>query len=142
MGTGRTFAHLIGFHCHKGGYDASFWLEGKLNVWTNDPARSLYPGDFASVPPDIASIRPIPRPCLIEYLVQRAGSGDESRERSTNIKSIHNHTGFIGLIILGGWDGCFRFISESYFEPPLPTADHRSPVQSFDSSACDSHQEI
>jgi len=51
VGTGGTFDKPIGFHYHKEAHDVFLCLKGKLNVWANDKARSLGPGDFASVPP-------------------------------------------------------------------------------------------
>jgi quercetin dioxygenase-like cupin family protein len=51
VGTGGTFDQPIGFHYHKEAHDVFLCLKGKINVWANDKARSLGPGDFASVPP-------------------------------------------------------------------------------------------
>jgi quercetin dioxygenase-like cupin family protein len=51
VGTGGTFDKPIGFHFHREAHDVFLCLQGKLNVWANDKARSLSPGDFASVPP-------------------------------------------------------------------------------------------
>jgi quercetin dioxygenase-like cupin family protein len=51
VGTGGTFDKPIGFHFHKEAHDVFLCLKGKINVWSNDEARSLTPGDFASVPP-------------------------------------------------------------------------------------------
>lgn len=51
VGTGGTFDKPIGFHYHKEAHDVFLCLKGKINVWANDKARSLGPGDFASVPP-------------------------------------------------------------------------------------------
>jgi quercetin dioxygenase-like cupin family protein len=51
VGTGGTFDKPIGFHYHKEAHDVFLCLKGKINVWANDTARSLGPGDFASVPP-------------------------------------------------------------------------------------------
>lgn len=41
----------IGFHYHKEAHDVFLCLKGSLNVWADDAARTLLPGDFASVPP-------------------------------------------------------------------------------------------
>jgi quercetin dioxygenase-like cupin family protein len=51
VGTGGTFDKPIGFHYHKEAHDVFLCLKGTINVWANDKARSLGPGDFASVPP-------------------------------------------------------------------------------------------
>lgn len=51
VGTGGTNDQPIGFHYHKESHDVFLCLKGTLNVWANDKARVLGPGDFASVPP-------------------------------------------------------------------------------------------
>lgn len=51
VGTGGTLDKPIGFHYHREAHDVFLCLKGTLNVWANDSARSLGPGDFASVPP-------------------------------------------------------------------------------------------
>lgn len=51
VGTGGTNDKPIGFHYHKEAHDVFLCLKGTSNVWANDEARSLGPGDFASVPP-------------------------------------------------------------------------------------------
>lgn len=51
VGTGGTKDNPIGFHYHKEAHDVFLCLKGTLNVWANDEARSMGPGDFASVPP-------------------------------------------------------------------------------------------
>lgn len=51
VGTGGTFDNPIGFHYHREAHDVFLCLKGTLIVWANDSARSLGPGDFASVPP-------------------------------------------------------------------------------------------
>jgi quercetin dioxygenase-like cupin family protein len=50
VGTGGTYDKPIGFHFHRETHDVFLCLKGTLNVWANDVARSLGPGDFASVP--------------------------------------------------------------------------------------------
>jgi quercetin dioxygenase-like cupin family protein len=57
VGTGGTFDKPIGFHFHKEAHDVFLCIKGKINVWANDQARSLSPGDFASVPPVCIHLR-------------------------------------------------------------------------------------
>lgn len=101
VGTGGTFDKPIGFHYHKEAHDVFLCLKGKINVWANDTARSLGPGDFASVPPGT----------IHQY----------------QIDSLHSE--FIGLIIPGGWEEFFRFIGEPYVGPLFPTNDRRNPFE-------------
>ncbi|CZR58096.1 related to dioxygenase [Phialocephala subalpina] len=101
VGTGGTFDKPIGFHYHKEAHDVFLCLKGKINVWANDKARSLGPGDFASVPPGT----------IHQYQIDSA------------------HTEFIGLIIPGGWEEFFRFIGEPYVGPLFPTNDRRNPFE-------------
>jgi mannose-6-phosphate isomerase-like protein (cupin superfamily) len=51
VGTGGTQDDPIGFHFHREAHDVFLCLKGSISVWANDKARSLGPGDFASVPP-------------------------------------------------------------------------------------------
>ncbi|RDW68334.1 hypothetical protein BP5796_08991 [Coleophoma crateriformis] len=101
VGTGGTFDKPIGFHFHKEAHDVFLCLKGRINVWANDKARSLYPGDFASVPPGT----------IHQYQIDAA------------------HAEFIGLIIPGGWEEFFRFIGEPYSGPLFPTNDKRNPFE-------------
>ncbi|KAF4636306.1 hypothetical protein G7Y89_g1790 [Cudoniella acicularis] len=101
VGTGGTYDKPIGFHYHKEAHDVFLCIQGKLNVWANDKARSLLPGDFASVPPGT----------IHQYQVDS------------------HHTEFIGLIIPGGWEEFFRFIGEPYAGPLFPTNDKRNPFE-------------
>lgn len=41
----------IGFHYHNEAHDTFLCLKGSVNVWAGDQARTMYPGDFANVPP-------------------------------------------------------------------------------------------
>jgi hypothetical protein len=62
IGTGGTFDKPIGFHYHNKAHDVFLCVKGKINVWAEDKARSLGPGDFASVPPvSIPSSPPLSR---------------------------------------------------------------------------------
>ncbi|KAK6612312.1 cupin domain-containing protein [Botrytis cinerea] len=101
VGTGGTKDNPIGFHYHKEAHDVFLCLKGTLNVWANDEARSMGPGDFASVPPGT----------IHQYQVASS------------------HTEFLGLIIPGGWEEFFRFIGEPYSGPLFPTNDNRNPFE-------------
>ncbi|OBT56974.1 hypothetical protein VE04_02566 [Pseudogymnoascus sp. 24MN13] len=101
VGTGGTFDNPIGFHYHREAHDVFLCLKGTLNVWANDSARSLGPGDFASVPPNTVH----------QYQIASA------------------HTEFVGLIIPGGWEEFFRFVGEPFSGPLFPTHDSRSPFE-------------
>lgn len=101
VGTGGTVDKPIGFHYHREAHDVFLCLKGVLNVWANDSARSLGPGDFASVPPGT----------IHQYQIASS------------------HTEFVGLIIPGGWEEFFRFIGEPYSGSLFPTNDHRNPFQ-------------
>jgi len=76
-----------------------------MNVWADDTARTLLPGDFASVPPNVV------------HQYQILGS----------------HTEFAGLIVPGGWEEFFRFIGEPFAASPMgplfPTRDNRNPME-------------
>ncbi|KAH8600725.1 RmlC-like cupin domain-containing protein [Bisporella sp. PMI_857] len=101
VGTGGTFDKPIGFHYHKEAHDVFLCLKGRLNIWADDSARILEPGDFASVPPGT----------IHQYQIASA------------------HTEFIGLIIPGGWEEFFRFIGEPFSGPLFPTHDRRNPFE-------------
>ena len=51
VGTGGTAAAPIGFHFHRETHDVFLCLKGNVNVWAGEKARTMGPGDFASVPP-------------------------------------------------------------------------------------------
>lgn len=51
VSTGGQKDKPIGFHYHREAHDVFLCLKGELNIWANDKARTLGPGDFASVPP-------------------------------------------------------------------------------------------
>ena len=51
VGTGGTSDKPIGFHYHREAHDVFLCVKGRMNIWANDSARTLFPGDFASVPP-------------------------------------------------------------------------------------------
>lgn len=101
VGTGGTFDKPIGFHYHREAHDVFLCLQGTLNVWANDKARSLSPGDFASVPPGT----------IHQYQIDSS------------------HTEFLGLIIPGGWEEFFRFVGEPYSGPLFTTNDQRNPLE-------------
>ncbi|THV44099.1 hypothetical protein BGAL_0734g00030 [Botrytis galanthina] len=101
VGTGGTKHKPIGFHYHKEAHDVFLCLKGTLNIWANDEARSMGPGDFASVPPGT----------IHQYQIASS------------------HTEFLGLIIPGGWEEFFRFIGEPYSGPLFPTNDNRNPFE-------------
>ncbi|KAM3078581.1 hypothetical protein ACMFMG_006451 [Clarireedia jacksonii] len=101
VGTGGTQDDPIGFHFHREAHDVFLCLKGSINVWANDKARSLGPGDFASVPPGT----------IHQYQVTGA------------------HSEFLGLILPGTWIEFFRFIGEPYLGPLFPTTDRRNPLE-------------
>ncbi|KAL4981256.1 hypothetical protein BDW68DRAFT_193064 [Aspergillus falconensis] len=74
---------------------------GHINVWANNQARTIGPGDFASVPPGV--------------IHQYQTLGDRSE--------------FIGLIIPGGWEDFFRLLGEPYAGAMWPATDDRNPVE-------------
>lgn len=51
VSTGGSAGEPIGFHYHREAHDVFLCLKGNINVWANNTARTLGPGDFASVPP-------------------------------------------------------------------------------------------
>lgn len=105
VSTGGQQDNPIGFHYHREAHDVFLCLKGSMNVWANDAARTLLPGDFASVPPNVV------------HQYQILGS----------------HTEFAGLIVPGGWEEFFRFIGEPFATSPMgplfPTRDHRNPME-------------
>jgi quercetin dioxygenase-like cupin family protein len=103
--TGGQQDNPIGFHYHRDAHDVFLCLKGSMNVWADDAARTLLPGDFASVPPNVV------------HQYQILGS----------------HTEFAGLIVPGGWEEFFRFIGEPFAASPMgplfPTRDNRNPME-------------
>lgn len=53
VGSGGTAGAPIGFHFHREAHDVFLCLKGQVNVWAGEKARTMGPGDFASVPPVI-----------------------------------------------------------------------------------------
>jgi quercetin dioxygenase-like cupin family protein len=51
VSTGGSGGDPIGFHYHREAHDVFLCLKGHVNIWANDQARTMGPGDFASVPP-------------------------------------------------------------------------------------------
>lgn len=51
VGTGGSQGDPIGFHYHREAHDVFLCIKGSCNVWADDKARTMGPGDFASVPP-------------------------------------------------------------------------------------------
>jgi quercetin dioxygenase-like cupin family protein len=117
VGTGGTFDGPIGFHFHKEAHDVFLCLQGKINVWADDKARSLYPGDFASVPPV----------CIVPRGSQIISDIKKGTIHQYQIDSEHSE--FIGLIVPGGWEEFFRFVGEPYAGPLFPTTDKRNPFE-------------
>lgn len=117
VGTGGTFDAPIPFHYHNEAHDVFLCLKGKINVWAEDSARSLGPGDFASVPP-------VCPPPLLPFNLLMPTQGTIHRYQVDS-----EHTEFIGLIIPGGWEEFFRFIGEPYSGPLFPTNDKRNPFE-------------
>lgn len=101
VGSGGTFDKPIGFHYHREAHDVFLCLKGIVNIWANDTARTMGPGDFASVPPGT----------IHQYQIAS------------------DHTEFVGLIVPGGWEEFFRFIGEPYEGALFPTDDKRNPFQ-------------
>ncbi|OJD29142.1 cupin domain-containing protein [Diplodia corticola] len=86
VSTGGSAGAPIGFHYHREAHDVFLCLKGNVNVWANDTARTMGPGDFASVPPGT----------IHQYQI------------------LGDHTEFIGLIVPGGWEEFFRIIGDPY----------------------------
>ncbi|KAL5048552.1 RmlC-like cupin domain-containing protein [Aspergillus fruticulosus] len=86
---------------HREAHDVFLCLKGHINVWANNQARTIGPGDFASVPPGV--------------IHQYQTLGDRSE--------------FIGLIVPGGWEDFFRLLGEPYAGAMWPATDDRNPVE-------------
>ena len=104
--TMQTGDDPIGFHYHKEAHDVFLCIKGNINLWADDQARTLGPGDYASVPPGV----------IHQYQV------------------LGEHSEWLGLIIPGGWEEFFRFISEPFSQHQLPlflTKDKRNPMEAL-----------
>ncbi|KAL3463681.1 RmlC-like cupin domain-containing protein [Aspergillus heterothallicus] len=101
VSTGGSGGDPIGFHYHREAHDVFLCLKGNVNVWANDQAHTMRPGDFASVPPGVVH----------QYQIL----GDRSE--------------FIGLIVPGGWEDFFRFLGEPYAGAMWPMNDERNPLE-------------
>lgn len=99
VGSGGAQSAPIGFHYHNDAHDVFLCIKGQVNVWAGDQARTMNPGDFASVPPKV----------IHQYQI------------------LGTHTEFLGLIVPGGWEEFFRFIGEPYAGPMYPLSDDRNP---------------
>ncbi|KAB2571793.1 Cupin RmlC-type [Lasiodiplodia theobromae] len=100
VSTGGSAGEPIGFHYHREAHDVFLCLKGNINVWANNTARTLGPGDFASVPPGV----------IHQYQI------------------LGDHSEFVGLIIPGGWEEFFRIVGEPYDGAALfPVGDARDP---------------
>lgn len=99
VGTGGSAGDPIGYHFHREAHDVFLCLKGNVNVWANKTARTMSPGDFASVPPGVVH----------QYQI------------------LGDHSEFVGLIIPGGWEEFFRIIGEPYDGPFFPVNDTRDP---------------
>ncbi len=101
VGSGGAYSPPIGFHYHNDAHDVFLCIKGQVNVWAGDQARTMNPGDFASVPPKV----------IHQYQI------------------LGTHTEFLGLIVPGGWEEFFRFIGEPYAGPLFPLSDDRNPFE-------------
>ncbi|KAJ9271364.1 hypothetical protein DTO212C5_2714 [Paecilomyces variotii] len=101
VGTGGSAGEPIGFHFHREAHDIFLCLQGRMNVWAVDRARTMEPGDFASVPPTNVH----------------------------QFQILDNNTEFVGLIVPGGWEEFFRFIGDPYTGPMWPEEDDRNPLE-------------
>lgn len=97
LGQGGIGNDPIGFHYHRDAHDIFLVVKGKINVWAGDQCRTLEPGDYASVPPNIVH----------QYQV------------------LGDYTEFLSLIVPGGWEDFFRVIGESYSGPLFRVEDDR-----------------
>ncbi|KAK5138470.1 hypothetical protein LTR08_000056 [Meristemomyces frigidus] len=97
VGSGGSQSDPIGFHYHKETHDIFLCTQGNINIWAGEKCRTMSPGDFASVPPNV----------IHQYQVLGAQSG------------------MVGLIAPGGWEEFFRFIGEPYSGPMWPMDDNR-----------------
>ncbi|KAL4801520.1 RmlC-like cupin domain-containing protein [Aspergillus unguis] len=101
VSTGGSQSDPIGFHYHREAHDVFLCLQGQVNIWADDRAQTMGPGDFASVPPGTVH----------QYQI------------------LGDHTEFIGLIVPGGWEEFFRFIGEPYAGATWPMTDERNPLE-------------
>lgn len=101
VGSGGTHSAPIGFHFHRETHDVFLCLKGAVNVWAGDQARTMTPGDFASVPPNT----------IHQYQI------------------IGQYSEFLGLIVPGGWEEFFRVIGDPYEGPLFPLVDERNPFE-------------
>lgn len=101
VGSGGTHSAPIGFHFHRETHDVFLCLKGAVNVWAGDQARTMTPGDFASVPPNVVH----------QYQI------------------IGTYSEFLGLIVPGGWEEFFRVIGDPYDGPLFPLVDERNPFE-------------
>ncbi|GAB7346324.1 hypothetical protein MBLNU457_5041t1 [Dothideomycetes sp. NU457] len=101
VGSGGSQGDPIGFHFHREAHDVFLCLKGSVNVWAGKKCRTMTPGDFASVPPDVVH----------QYQI------------------VGDHAEFVGLIVPGGWEEFFRFIGEPYSGPMWPMEDDRNPFE-------------
>ncbi|KAE8370138.1 RmlC-like cupin domain-containing protein [Aspergillus caelatus] len=101
VSTGGSKSDPIGFHYHREAHDVFLCLKGHINIWADDQARTMGPGDFASVPPGITH----------QYQI------------------VGDHSEFIGIIVPGGWEEFFRFLGEPYAGAMWPMTDDRNPME-------------
>jgi quercetin dioxygenase-like cupin family protein len=101
VGSGGTHSAPIGFHFHRETHDVFLCLKGTVNVWAGDQARTMTPGDFASVPPNV----------IHQYQI------------------VGPYSEFLGLIVPGGWEEFFRVIGDPYDGPMFPLVDERNPFE-------------
>ncbi|WPG97866.1 Hypothetical protein R9X50_00064800 [Acrodontium crateriforme] len=122
VGSAGSQSDPIGFHYHQQTHDVFLCLQGKINVWANDQSRTMEPGDFASVPPNV----------IHQYQI------------------LGPHSEFIGLICPGGWEAFFRVLGDPYNGPQWPANDSRpfheallprlkAAAQEFDMIPCPQH---
>ncbi|OQV06657.1 Cupin domain-containing protein [Cladophialophora immunda] len=97
LGQGGIGSDPIGFHYHRDAHDIFLVVKGFINVWADDQCRTLGPGDYASVPPNIVH----------QYQV------------------LGDYTEYLSLIVPGGWEDFFRVIGEAYSGPLFRVEDDR-----------------
>ncbi|KAL1639096.1 hypothetical protein SLS58_008298 [Diplodia intermedia] len=100
VSTGGAAGAPVGFHYHREAHDVFLCLKGRVNVWAGAAARTLGPGDFASVPPGV----------IHQYQI------------------LGDHSEFVGLIVPGGWEEFFRIVGEPYHANTGNTAAALFPV--------------
>jgi len=140
VGSGGTASAPIGFHFHRETHDVFLCLKGQVNVWCGDKARTMNPGDFASVPPVCSSLdnsfaiardmkltgieyHPSVPICWGLYRVHRF---------DCSWRVIQLHCCFKGAqayAICSRWEEFFRFIGEPYAGPLFPLSDSRNPFE-------------